>query len=256
HGSLEVPPHARLHPAGLRERPGEVPGLLPAARRGRQRRLLDLGRPRELHPGRPDRRRPGEADDRRHAGRRHPPLLLRRTAPFRGTPPSPSGSRPPADEFEQDFLTDLRPYVEKHYRVLTDRKDRAIAGLSMGGSQTLNLAIPHQEKFAYVGVFSSAIFSAFPFRRPGENAPPPDPHARNPWEEQHLGELDNADWKKGLKLVWFGTGKEDFLVQASRSSVDLLKKHRFPVVYEESAGGHTWLNWRDYLIKFAPQLFQ
>ena len=76
--------------------------------------------------------------------------------------PLPAGPRPPADGFEQDFLRDINPTIEKNYRVLTDRPNRAIAGLSMGGNQTLNLAIPHQDKFAYVGVFSSGLFGAFP----------------------------------------------------------------------------------------------
>ena len=59
------------------------------------------------------------------------------------------------DEFSQDFVTDIMPYAETHYRVLADRQHRAIAGLSMGGSQTLNIAIPHLDQFAYIGVFSS-----------------------------------------------------------------------------------------------------
>src|SRR5258706_11074888 len=63
------------------------------------------------------------------------------------------------DPFAEDFLTDLLPYIEKNYRVLTDRQSRAIAGLSMGGNQTLNIAVPHLEKFAYIGVFSSGIIS-------------------------------------------------------------------------------------------------
>jgi enterochelin esterase family protein len=61
----------------------------------------------------------------------------------------------PLDDFARDFLTDLMPYAESHYRVLTARANRAIAGLSMGGSQTLNVAFLHLEKFAYIGVFSS-----------------------------------------------------------------------------------------------------
>jgi enterochelin esterase family protein len=126
----------------------------------------------------------------------------------------------------------------------------------MGGGQTLNLAIPHQELFAYVGVFSSGLFGAFPVRRSGETAPAVATAARSPWEEQHLAELDNAERKKGLKLLWFSTGTDDFLVQTTRSTVDLLKKHGFNAVYEESPGAHTWLNWRNYLIQFAPQLFQ
>ena len=178
-----------------------------------------------------------------------------RASGFGGPPPS-SGVRPPADEFEQDFLGDIMPSVERNYRTINDRQHRAIAGLSMGGAQTLNIAIPHEDKFAYVGVFSSGLFGAFPIRRPGDTTPPPAANARSPWEEQHLAELDNAQWKKGLKLVWFSTGKEDFLLQTTHSTVDLLKKHGFAVTYAESSGGHTWLNWRDYLIAFAPLLFQ
>jgi enterochelin esterase family protein len=106
-----------------------------------------------------------------------------------------------------------------------------------------------------VGVFSSGLFNAFPRQRPGDTTPVATA-ARSPWEERHLAELDNAQWKKGLKLLWFSTGKDDFLLQTTRSTVDLLKKHNFNVVYEESAGGHTWPNWRDYLIKFTPQLFR
>src|SRR5688572_10955576 len=67
-------------------------------------------------------------------------------------------SRPPVDEFVQDFVSDIMPHVEKTYRVQSDRASRAIAGLSMGGAQTLNIAIPNLEKYAYVGVFSSGVF--------------------------------------------------------------------------------------------------
>ena len=68
--------------------------------------------------------------------------------------------------------------------------------------------------------------------------------------------LADANLKKGLKLLWFSTGKEDFLLGTTTATVDLFKKHGFDPVYKESAGGHTWMNWRDYLNEFAPQLFQ
>jgi enterochelin esterase family protein len=55
--------------------------------------------------------------------------------------------------------------------------------------------------------------------------------------------------------VWFGTGKEDFLVKTSKATVEMLKGHGFDLVYRESDGGHTWINWRDYLHEFAPLLF-
>src|SRR3954454_12525125 len=113
------------------------------------------------------------------------------------------------DPFANDFLTDLLPYVEKNYRVLTDRNSRAIAGLSMGGNQTLNIAIPHLDKFAYIGVFSSGII------RGGRGAPPPPGPFAEAWEKQNLAALDNAAAKRGLNVLWFSTGKEDFLIDTT-----------------------------------------
>jgi enterochelin esterase family protein len=147
--------------------------------------------------------------------------------------------------------------------VAADRAHRAIAGLSMGGSQTLNIAIPHLEKFAYVGVYSSGLIGSF---GSGRGAAPGAPPAATPdapaapqspsWEQQHMAELDNAAAKKGLKLLWFSTGVDDRLITTTKSTVELLKKHGFTPVFQESPGAHTWLNWRNYLIEFAPQLFQ
>jgi enterochelin esterase family protein len=173
-----------------------------------------------------------------------------------GPPPgastnSPAG-RPPADEFVQDFLNDIMPYVETHYRVQAKRQDRAIAGLSMGGSQTLNIAIPHLEKFGYIGVFSSGLIGGFREGRGGVTNAPAGPA----WEERNKAALDDAKLKKGVKLLWFATGKDDFLVDTSRRTVEMLKKHGFEPVLKESAGAHTWINWRNYLEEFAPQLFQ
>jgi len=159
------------------------------------------------------------------------------------------GSGP--DPFINDFQTDLMPYIEKNYRVLTDRQNRAIAGLSMGGNQTLNIAIPRLEKFAYVGVFSSGIISGARGTPAAENVP-----FGEAWEKQNLAALDNAAAKRGLNLLWFSTGKDDGLIATTRNTVELLKKHGFKPVFIESAGAHTWLNWRDYLSVFAPQLFQ
>jgi enterochelin esterase family protein len=62
--------------------------------------------------------------------------------------------------------------------------------------------------------------------------------------------------KKGLRVFWFATGKDDFLLNTTVSTVDVFKRHGFSPVFKQSAGGHTWLNWRDYLTEFAPQLFQ
>ncbi len=156
----------------------------------------------------------------------------------------------PLDDFARDFLNDIMPYAEKHYRVLTDRGNRAIAGLSMGGSQTLNVAFLNLEKFSYIGVFSSGATLG---GGRGAAAAAPGPTA---WETSHLANLDNAALKKGTKLVWFSTGVADGLMPNTRSTVEMLKTHGFAPVFKESPGGHTWINWRNYLAEFAPLLFR
>ena len=153
------------------------------------------------------------------------------------------------DDFAKEFVTDVMPLAEKRYRIMTDRAHTAMAGLSMGGSQTLNIAIPNLQRFAYIGVYSSGLI--------GEPAPTAPAASTNPtWESRNLAMLDNASLKKGLKLVWFSTGKDDGLMSTTKSTVEILKKHGFTVVFEESPGAHTWLNWRNYLNTFAAQLFQ
>ena len=155
------------------------------------------------------------------------------------------------DDFVKDFVNDIMPYAETHYRVLRDRQHRAIAGLSMGGAHTLNIAIPHPDEFAYVGVFSSGIIGILPL-----NGLAAAPAAGPSWEQQHATELDNAAGKKDWKLFWFSTGKDDFLLSTTKATVELFQKHGYHPMFQESAGAHTWTNWREYLNEFAPQLFQ
>jgi enterochelin esterase family protein len=157
--------------------------------------------------------------------------------------------RPIVDEFVADFTGDVMPYVESHYRVLADRGHRAIAGLSMGGAQTLAIAVSRLDTFAYIGVFSSGIFG-ITGTGPGSGGSGPS------FEEQNRAALDDDASKRGLKLLWFATGVDDFLLETSRATVAMLRKHGFDVAYHESPGGHTWANWRDYLTEFAPRLFR
>ena len=168
--------------------------------------------------------------------------------------------------FTNEFVTDMMPYVEKNYRTIPDRQHRAIAGLSMGGSQTLDIAFNHLDKFAQIGVFSSGASLGGGGRRgaaapaapgaPGAAATQPAPPPRPDWEATHKADLDNASLKKGTKLIWLSTGVDDSLITNTRSTVELLKKHGFDPVLKESPGAHSWFNWRNYLIEFAPQLFQ
>jgi enterochelin esterase family protein len=166
------------------------------------------------------------------------------TGPFRFGPPGGGGSsfESQMKEFMSDFVGDIRPHVESRYRLHNDRAHRAVAGLSMGGAQSIEIALGNLKDYSALGVFSSGVFG---IERDGSN-----------WETEHLPQLDDAAARDGLKLVWFATGKEDFLLRTSVATVEVLKKHGFPVTYHETDGGHTWLKWRDYLHEFLPLLFQ
>ena len=143
-------------------------------------------------------------------------------------------------KFEDDFLKDVRPYVESHYRVLQDRPHRAIAGLSMGGAQTLTILGSRPGDFGYVGVFSSGLIF--------ENAAE--------WEKNHKDLLGDSADKAGLKLLWFATGSQDFLLPRTKETTELFKRNGYQPVFKETPGGHTWINWQQYLNEFAPQLFR
>lgn len=158
------------------------------------------------------------------------------------------------DEFVAELMDDIVPLVEGRYRVLTDRAHRAIAGLSMGGHQSLNAAIAHPESFAYVGVFSSGLIRAFGDPEP-DGAPPLSDVGRE-WETRHATALDDAEARAGLRRLWFATGDDDFLLNTTLGTVELLERHGFEPEFKRTAGGHTWLNWRDYLAEFVPMLFK
>ena len=87
-------------------------------------------------------------------------------------------------------------------------------------------------------------------------APAPPAFDASEWERLQAAKLDDANLKKGLKLFWFSTGKDDRLMPTTKATVELFEKHGFKPVFKESPGGHTWINWRAYLTEFVPQLFQ
>jgi enterochelin esterase-like enzyme len=143
-------------------------------------------------------------------------------------------------KFEEEFVKDILPYIEKHYRVRADRPSRAIAGLSMGGAQALDLSVSRPHDFGYVGVFSSAVIFG----------------SAADWEKRHKNGLDDKEAKDGLKLLWFATGSQDFLMNRTKETVELYKKHGFKPIFKETTGGHTWINWQKYLNEFVPELFR
>jgi enterochelin esterase-like enzyme len=190
------------------------------------------------------------------AGKMRPMIVVMPAGHVWASANPPSGT----DAFVEDFTKDIMPHVEKNYRTINKREARAIAGLSMGGFQTLNVAVKKLDSFAYIGVYSSGAFGIVPRQR-ADNRSAPAPSASAtvapfPWEENNKSVLDNPNLKRGLKLFWFGIGKDDFLLDTSRATVAMLQKHGFTITNHETEGGHTWLNWRDYLIEFTPQLFR
>jgi enterochelin esterase-like enzyme len=142
------------------------------------------------------------------------------------------------DGFSQDLLGDVIPYVQSHYRVYADRDHRAIAGLSMGGIESLQIGLNHLDQFSYVGGFSAAITPAsFPQTFPGVKA---DPAAMN----------------RQLHLLWIGCGTDDSLFAASTSFSKYLDDAQVKHEFFKIPGAHTWIVWRQFLNEFAPQLFR
>jgi enterochelin esterase-like enzyme len=143
-------------------------------------------------------------------------------------------------EFAGEFAADIKPYIESNYRALTGRGDTAIAGLSMGGAHTLEISMSDLEEYGYIGVYSSGGFGI------GDN---------DEYVTRHHAALTDDSLKDGLEYFWFGIGDEDFLLDTATATVTMLRDNGFDVTYHESGGGHTWMNWRDYLNDFAQKLF-
>ena len=159
--------------------------------------------------------------------------------PSAGTP-NPQAMNNIRAMFADEFLKDVMPVVEKTYRVLPNPANRAIAGLSMGGFQTLDLTLAHPELFSYVGVFSSGFFG----------------NTIDEADTKYAKALNDPSFNKGKKLFWVRIGQDDFVMEANKKTLALLDKHNIKYQYKESGGGHTWINWRRYLNDFAPMLFK
>src|SRR5204863_3776337 len=120
------------------------------------------------------------------AAKQAKPMVM--VMPAGHTGPFGFGPRRTNDEFVAEFERDIMPHVEKNYRIYTDRKNRAMAGLSMGGGQTLNIGFENLDKFAYLGVYSSGVFGILGRNRDGS----PLERTGPTWEEQHAKVLDDA----------------------------------------------------------------
>jgi len=158
-----------------------------------------------------------------------------------GTTPSPEVMAAMAAaqaRFTNELMKEIVPFVEKDFRVVADREHRAIAGLSMGGGQTLQVVTSYPDQFAYVAVWSAGI---------GRNA--------GDWETRNATFLDNPKINEWIKLFSISVGDKDFALDGSKALAQTLDKHGIKNKLTISGGGHTWINWRHYLNDLVPRLF-
>jgi len=131
------------------------------------------------------------------------------------------------------------PYIQSRYRAASHRDQRAIAGLSMGGGQALNIGLNNLDLFSHIAAFS-----------PGLGAPADFPKTYA--ELIARGEKDGG----ALRLLWVGCGVDDGAMEASRSFSAFLNQHRIVHTFRETPGAHAWMVWRRHLNEVAPLLFQ
>jgi enterochelin esterase-like enzyme len=146
--------------------------------------------------------------------------------------------------FEDVVLQDLIPTIDATYRTLTDRDHRAMAGLSMGGGQTIQITLKHLDRFAYIGAFSGAGFGGPAF---------------DPKTSFNGVFADTAAFNKKVKLLWLGVGtmEPERMATAIRSFHEALSKAGIRATYYESPGtAHEWQTWRRDFKEFAPLLFR
>jgi enterochelin esterase-like enzyme len=174
------------------------------------------------------------------AGKAKPMIIV---MPFGHTPDRAGGNMLENTDFGDDLIKDLMPFVAKNFRTLEKPGSRAMAGLSMGGAHTLRFGLTNPELFRYLGVFSMGL---------GLGANGPADIAN--YEKANAKALKAA--AKDLKLFYYAMGKDDFLYGTVAPTRAMLDKQGIEVVYHESGGGHTWINWRRYLEDFAPRLFR
>jgi enterochelin esterase-like enzyme len=202
------------------------------------------------------------------------PMIVVTTLGY-GVNNGPAGAMAPESitGYTKSLLTEVMPAVEKSYNASKRREERAIAGLSMGGAETLYTALNHLDKFAWIGSFSGAFVMW-----PGANAAPPGDAARGAGApapdaaggrgrggpraidvsvfDQTFPGLDAAD-NQQIKMLWITCGTADGLIGVNRQFKDWLKSKNVKFTEEEAPDvGHVWPYWRRNLTAFVQQAFQ
>ena len=154
----------------------------------------------------------------------------------------------PTASMEQSF-PDIQKYVESHFKVLKNRQNRAVAGLSMGGGHTYAVSKEYPGNFDYIGLFSPAILY-------GINSNFMETNLQSLRADQKLSRQIDALKAAKPKLYWIGIGDTDFLYSQNKDYRTYLDEKQFPYEYYENDGGHIWVNWRKYLTIFAQKIFK
>ena len=144
----------------------------------------------------------------------------------------------------KELMNDVIPLIEENYRVYTDQKNRALAGLSMGGGQSFYIGLKNPELFDWLGVFSSGIFGGIP----GVNFEP---------EKEIPGILTNsAYYNNNFKLFYMSVGEQDPRIEYTGKVVDTFIQNNLDIQYKHVEGTHEWKVWRLALHDFISQLFK
>lgn len=172
------------------------------------------------------------------AGKVRPMIVV---MPMGHTPYRPGVSIFNNQEFSDDLLLNLIPRIDAEFRTLPDAGNRAMAGLSMGGQHTFYVGLTHPEVFRSLGVFSIGLGTG------GEDE-------AKIFGDKHAEALTRA--AKDLRFMYLAVGRDDFVYGTVAPARRMLARFGIKHIYRETDGGHTWLNWREYLADFAPRLFR
>ena len=149
------------------------------------------------------------------------------------------------DVIEKETVSDIIPLIEKHYRTLPNRENRAIAGLSAGGGISMNVGLKRLDVFAWVGQFSSGMFGGVGGYAPFDV------------EKISPGFLkDPAATNKRLKLLYFSCGEQDPRMPFQTKAVEGLRAQKINLTFKSFPGVHEWKVWRHSLADLLPMLFR
>ena len=156
--------------------------------------------------------------------------------------------------FEENF-SQLIAWTESHYRTIADKQHRAIAGLSMGGFHTMHTAALLNQSFDYVGIFSALYVPYMSKHRAERSMEICDLALSDKPTYSQTEALLAQQFANPPQLYWIACGVDDFLYQDNVVYRQYLDEKQYPYEYHESAGGHSWQNWMDYLKIFAGRIF-